>query len=210
MNRKRVLIADDHAIVRDGIVFKFKNHFGKIDIEEATNGVEAIEKIKTQEFDLLILDVKMPKTDPISTVKKVLQIQPNLSIIIHSMHPPEMLALRFMKLGVKGYVSKEDAVEELIRATEMVLTGRKYYGEKMNAILAKGKMNNEESVINSLSNRELEIMLLLIDGLSSKEIASRLFIHSSTIGTHRSRIFEKLNVKNMVELTQLGMIQNLI
>jgi two-component system invasion response regulator UvrY len=205
----RILIVDDHEIVFSGIKLIIQNAGEKYTLCNCYNGDECVALIKKQEFDLIIMDVNLPDTDTLQLIQLLKIRNPKVKILVFSMSPIEMYAKRFLKLGAFGYLSKQSTSEEFLLAVRTVLNGKKYISDDVAQILAddvaEGRSDN---VFSRLTDRELEVLRLFLKGYSGKEIATMTNLHPSTIGSHKSNIFEKLNVKNLIELKELARLYN--
>ncbi len=179
-------------------------------LESCFNGNECIKILDQQSFDLIILDVNLPDTDTFQLVNLILVKWPNQKILIYSMSAEEVYDKRFLQLGVMGYLSKQASNEDLLVAVQRVLAGEKYLSKNILNILAneaiKGHSNN---VFEKLSPREFEIMTYFLRGQGSKEVASLTNLHASTIGTYKFKIFDKLAIRNVLELQELAKVHGI-
>ena len=207
----RLLLADDHSLFREGL----KQILGKYDkfsvIDEASDSNKVLEMLSRNEYDLIILDISMPGPGIFDTINRIKELKPELKILILSMHPEEQYAVRLMKLGVYGYVSKDSAADELVKAIDIILTNNKYFSDKVVKVITSSMFNTNDinpEVI--LSNREFEVMCLIGRGKSLKEIGEQLFISEKTVSTYRARILEKLKLKNNSELIKYVLVNKLI
>ncbi|HSN60924.1 MAG TPA: response regulator transcription factor [Ferruginibacter sp.] len=207
---KNFLLIDDHEIVRYGVKTVLLELFKPCEIFEASNEKEALEQFKARKYDLIIMDVQMPDTDSAGLLKNIKIKTPDAKVLVFSMSAENLYAKRFMKLGAMGFVTKNSGLSELIKAINLALNNRKYISEAFAEILA-GEAGDEKSSnpFESLSSREFEIVSLIIHGKSLNEISDLLSIHSSTVSTHKSRLLEKLGVKNLPELLELARAFNL-
>ncbi len=196
------LVADDHSIVRMGVKLMLETDYPQVRIDEAENGNEIVEKIKSRHYDLLILDFQMPDTDTFSIISNVLARDRLLKILIYTMASEKIYAGKLLKAGVKGFLSKEAKNTELLKAVDTVLRGEIYASEQVSHDGKKDgtNLNNPFTV---LSNKEMDILGYLVQGKATKEISTLLNLQLSTISTHKFRIFRKLNVTNIVELIAL-------
>lgn len=196
------LVADDHSIVRMGVKLMLEADYPQVRIDEAENGNEIVEKIKSWHYDLLILDFQMPDTDTFSIISNVLARDRFLKILIYTMASEKIYAGKLLKAGVKGFLSKEAKNTELLKAVDMVLRGKIYASEQ---VWLNGKQDGTtlSNPFTTLSNKEMDILGYLVQGKATKEISSLLNLQLSTISTHKFRIFRKLNVTNIVELIAL-------
>jgi two-component system invasion response regulator UvrY len=207
----KLLLADDHSLFREGL----KQILSKYDkfnvIDEASDSNEAIEKITRNDYDLIILDISMPGPGIFETINHIKSLKPELKILILSMHPEEQYAVRLMKLGAYGYLSKDSAADELVKAINIILTNNKYFSDKVvQAITATMFNTNDINPEAVLSNREFEVMCLIGKGKSLKDIGELLFISEKTVSTYRSRILEKLRLKNNSELIKYVLVNKFI
>jgi DNA-binding NarL/FixJ family response regulator len=206
----KVLIADDHSVVRRGIKQILSEENDMKVTGEARNSQEVIEKISKEKFDVLVLDITMPGKSGLEVLNDIKKLQPNTPILILSMHPEEQFAIRALRSGASGYLTKDSAPEELVIAVKKIHGGGKYVSDSLAEVLAfdleergKGRVVTHEN----LSDREFQVMCLIAAGKSVKEIAKELFLSVKTISTYRSRILEKMKMKSNSELTYYA-IQN--
>lgn len=199
-----ILIADDHSIVRSGLkILIGKDHMATI--EEASDGNETIERMKEKKFDLAILDINMPDTNSAQLIEYIRAHYPETKILIFSTHPEHLYAKRYFKMGVNGYLNKEATDAETRKAIQIILSAKRYASAKVMEILMNEALEGaKENPFDNLSSREFEVASLLIQGKALNEITNILHVHTSTIGTHKAHIFEKLNVSNVIELNELA------
>lgn len=200
-----ILIADDHFPVRYGLEILVREVLGnntQIDFANDFSGI--IERVKQKKYDILISDIIMPGMDCMAMMEQALEMLPKLKILFVSVHPKEVFAPRYMNAGAYGYVCKTDPDEELKKAIRHIYLGKKYYTD----IYAderryhSGKINN--TPFDLLSQREFSVMIMLLKGRGNIEIANALSLSPSTAGTYKGRIFEKLRVRNLMELSNLA------
>jgi len=207
---KRFLLIDDHVVVRSGLKFILSDLFKPCEIDEAEDGDTAVAILKERQYDLVMLDIKMPNTNSIQLMEYFKITYPSLRVLIFSMNSESIYAKRFLRAGAQGFVNKDAPLDEVVKAINQVLSGKKYISETMMELLAEfGISNKEEVLFNSLSPREFEIVSLLLKGDSLSHIAQSLNLQTSTVGTHKARIFEKLKVTNLLELKELSSMYNL-
>lgn len=204
----RVLVADDHAIVREGL----KQILGEVrDMavrDEAASGQEVLAKLRTGTFDVLLLDISMPGRSGLEILKEIREERPKLPVLILSMHAEEQYAVRALRAGAAGYLTKASAPEELIGAIRKVSSGRKYVSASLAEKLAGDlEVDTRRPPHEGLSDREYQVMLMLAGGQSVTEIAAELCLSVKTISTYRTRVMEKMNMKKNAELT-LYAVQN--
>jgi DNA-binding NarL/FixJ family response regulator len=207
----KILIADDHAIVRKGLK-QIVAETSDMDVAgEAANGQEVLELVRNSDWDIVLLDIAMPGRGGMDTLKVLKQERPELPVLVLSMYPEEQYAVRTLKAGAAGYLTKESAPEELISAIRKVSLGGKYVSaslaEKLASHLAmdKGKPPHE-----ILSDREYQVMLLIASGMTVKEIADKLSLSVKTISTNRGRIMNKMKMKNNAEIIHYAIKQGLV
>ena len=205
MGTTKWLIADDHAIVRAGLKTIMKDIQPFSQCDEAVNGDEAIELVKKNDYDMIILDINMPETDSIAMVSNIFAYKEKSKVLIFSMQSEELYAKRYLKLGVLGYLDKESKGEEIKKAIENVLNGTMYMSPNLKKHFYEDmRAKRTDNPFEKLSNREIQIAKYLLLGYSYAEIKKTLNLHSSTVGTHRIRFFEKLKIKNLFELGELA------
>lgn len=207
---KNFLIIDDHEIVRSGVKNVLLELFKPCEIFEANNEKTALPLLKERKYDLIIMDVQMPDTDTAGLLEYIKNIHSDAKVLIFSMSAESVYARRFLKAGAMGFVSKNTGLTELRKAIELILSNRKYISDTLAEQLASDiGHEHADNPFDNLSSREFEIVSLLIKGKSVTEISDLLSINTSTVGTHKSRSFEKLNVKNLAELIEISRIYKL-
>lgn len=200
-----ILLVDDHPIVRAGLRFLLNDALGDIKADEVENGEKALAKIAQKQYDLVLLDINIPGMDSFGLINLILSENSGCKILIFSTILDYSSVKRFIKTGVAGYLSKNSEGEDIISAVKTVLGGDRYVGkEVMNAILDDKFFHTNSNPFDLLSQREFEITRRLLTGDNLTTIAQMLNIHTSTVGTHKSKVFGKLNVSNMVELMTLA------
>ena len=206
-----LLLADDHSVMRTGMKIIINNFIPHCIIDEANDGDSAFKKVKENNYDLVILDVNMPNTDSFGLVTNILALKPQMKILMFSMNDEEVYAKRYLKMGVMGYVKKDEPEAEIKNAITTVLNNKKYVSPRLGQIMIEDLHgnNNAENPFDNLSPREFEIVQHMIRGESLADICSKLTLHSSTVGTHKARIFEKLKCKNVIDLNELAKVYNI-
>jgi two-component system invasion response regulator UvrY len=201
----KILLIDDHFVVRSGIQALLTEILKPCEVHEADNGESATEKLKKNAYDLIMMDIQMPNTDSLGLMEYIHIKYPEAKVLIFSMSSENIYAKRFLKAGAKGFVSKEALLEEIKKAINLVMNGRKYISESLAQSLAEESFSDKHvNPFDKLSKREFEIVSLLITGQPVGEISKNLNLHTSTIGTHKARLFEKLGVTNVLELRELA------
>ena len=208
----RILVADDHAIVRKGIRQLLMEKYPSATIEEVGDSEDLIARTNTENWDIVICDLDMPGRSGLDAMQQIKQKHPKLPVLIMSIYPEEQYARRLLKAGAAGYLSKDAATEDLANAVRHVLQGRKYISPSVAQLIAGDIGNNgdEKASHESLSNREFEIFKLIASGKSVSEIAEKLFLSSATISTHRARILAKMNLRTNADLTRYALDHKLI
>jgi len=197
----RILIADDHPIVRQGLGQLIAKTADMVVADEASNGSEVLDKVGASHCDVVLLDISMPGLHGLDIIRQLRKESPKLPILILSMHSEEQYAVRAFRAGASGYLTKQSAPDELLAAIRKVSIGGKYVSPSLAEKLASdleigtGKLPHE-----TLSNREYEVMLMIAAGKTVAEIAEVLSLSVQTISTYRSRILQKMQMKNNVEL----------
>jgi DNA-binding NarL/FixJ family response regulator len=216
MPKHKILIADDHAMVRDGVKNLIHQNKDLTVIGEARSGNETLELYDKLQPDLLIMDISMPDINGMEVSRTILARNPNANIVILSMYDDEDYISRCLEYGVKGYVVKNESGSELDYAIKSVLQGKNYFSRQAQDVIFKKysqnvskKKQKEEDAIN-LTKREIEIIKLIADGLTSQQMADRLFISPRTVETHRANLMKKLTVKNAIELVKKAQQLNLL
>jgi DNA-binding NarL/FixJ family response regulator len=200
----KVLLADDHPMVREGLRLAINSTSGQQVIGTAGNAAEALQLIASLKPDLLLTDISMPGVSGIELTREALKQNPGLKVIIMSMHENDAYINNAVQAGAQGYLLKDSDKNELSEAIQMVMDGGKYFSKSVSQILVNGMYNKQEDASVSdnsgLSNREIEVLRLIAQGLSNKEIAAKLFLSVRTIDAHRYNIMQKLDVKNTAEM----------
>lgn len=206
-----ILIADDHAVVRQGLKQIFEETPDINVIEEAANGREVMNKVSSSKVDLVILDIKLPDKNGLDVLKELKHKNPDIPVIILSIYSEELFARRAFKTGASGYLTKESAPEELIKAVRKAVSGGKYVSSRFAENLVVDLVGDSTMMPHELlSNREFQVMCLLASGKRVKEIADHLFLSPKTITTVRKRILNKMNMKTNSDLIRYAMKNSLI
>lgn len=205
---KKILIADDHSAIRNGVKQILTDELNSVEFGEAANGAEVLKKMNEKKWDILILDVDMPGRNGLEILYQLKENKSNVPVLIFSMHPEEQLAVRALKAGASGYLSKNALNDELIQAVQKILSGKKY----ITPVVADLLVSQIENPLNKaphelLSDRELHTFLLIAKGKSISEIADELSLSTQSISTFRHRILEKMQMKTTAELVTYA-IQN--
>ncbi len=205
-----ILIADDHAIVRKGLMQLLMEEFPFSVITEAENSSEVLEKIKGKVWDIILLDISMPGRNGIEVLKQLRADGIKSPILMLSMHPEDQFAIRVLKAGASGFLNKNSANSELISAVHKVLGGRKYITSSLAEKLAESTSDPSDRPLHELlSDREMQVFQLIASGKTVSEIAIDISLSVNTISTYRSRILEKLSLTNNAEITRYAIDNNL-
>ena len=214
MDRTRILLVDDHAIVRKGLKQLLLEEYPCVFVEEADDAASAVKKVIVKELDVVICDLKMPGRTGIDALKQIKQLSPTLPVLIMSMYPEDEYALRVLKAGASGYLNKGSIHEALIPAIQTVLQGKKFISPSVTAKIVDAfrldPFNSSCLSHESLSDREFEIFRFLASGQSISEIAKQLSLSASTVSTYRSRILEKMNLRSNSDITRYALERKLI
>lgn len=206
-----ILVADDHAVVRRGLQQMIAEEFELATVSETANGQGVLDRVRSQDIDLLVLDLNLPDKPGLEVLKEVKLLCPTLPVIILSLHPEEQYAIRALKAGAAGYLTKETAPEELLAALRKVLAGGKYVSARFAEYLAGNLAgDNATPALETLSDRELEVLCLIGQGKPPTEIANHLSLSVKTISTYRARILEKLGFNTTAELIRYAIDHNLV
>lgn len=207
----KVLIADDHAIVRKGLRQIITEGAGPASIDEAGNGREVLDSVGRGVYDVLLLDISMPDLNGLDVLKQVKAERPGLAVIILSMHPEEQYAVRALRAGAAAYLTKESAPEELLTAVRKAVQGKRYVSASLAEKLAAYiEDNTGRPLHHSLSDREFQVLCLIASGKTVGEVAEQLSLSVKTISTYRTRILEKLCLRNNAELTFYAIQNHLV
>ncbi len=214
MKKIRIYIADDHPVLRSGIKAFLSGSPGYQVVGEADNGLAALREVAAMKPDVVIMDITMPGLDGITATKRIADEFPDIRVIILSMHTDVYSAIDSFRAGAAGYVLKDAPTSELIEAIEREMSGRKY----ASSVVTDGLLNDfvdtikkdSADPVDTLSSREREVLRLIADGDTSKEIAEKLFISVSTVKSHRNNLMQKLKVNDMAGLIKLAIKKGLV
>ncbi len=206
-----ILIADDHAIVREGLKQILAETADMVAAGEATNGQEVLELVRKADFDLVLLDLAMPEKDGLDTLKELKLEKPNLPVLVLSIYPEEQYAVRVLKAGASGYLTKESAPDELIAAIRKVSGKGKYVSQSLGEKLASYLTADPDKPAHELlSDREYRVMLMIASGRTVTEIAEAIFLSVKTISTYRVRALKKMGMKNNAEFAYYAIKHGLL
>jgi DNA-binding NarL/FixJ family response regulator len=207
----QVLIVDDHAILRRGIRALLSDEFSGAQCGEASNAEQALEQLREKDWDVALLDITLPGKSGLDLLKEFKAARPALPVLVLSVHPEDQFAVRALKAGAEGYMTKESAPEELVKAIRKVLAGGQYVSATLAERLALSvKKDVKRAPHEMLSDREYEVMCRIAEGKTVTEIAGELSLSVKTISTYRVRILEKLGVKNSAGISGYAIRNNLV
>ena len=205
----KILIVDDHAIFRDGLKRILSDEFKAATFGDASNATEALDRVWKEKWDLVLLDITMHGRTGLDVLKEIRRSASDLPVLILSGHPEEQYAVRVLRAGAAGYLTKESASHELCKAAKKLLGGGKYISASLAEQLAAEIQSPQGDLHETLSNREYQVMLLIAAGKVPKEIGSELSLSAKTVSTYRSRILEKLKLRNNAEIMRYVMERKL-
>lgn len=206
----KVLVVDDHEIVRAGLRLILKDAPGIRIIAEAKSGEEAVAIVKDKQPDVVMMDINMPGMGGLEATKRLLKVCPGCKVIVVTVYVDDPFPQRLFKAGASGYLTKGCDVEEIVEAVATVMAGKHYISPEVARQMALSTVPGKESPFEGLSQRELQVMLMVTQGLKIQDIADSLHVSPKTISTYRYRLFAKLGVDSDVELTRLAMRYGLV
>jgi two-component system invasion response regulator UvrY len=207
----KILLVDDHELVRSGIRLILERVAGFVVVAEVKSGEDAIRYCRKDAPDIVLMDVNMPVIGGLEATKQIVRMSENTRVICLSMHAENPIPAKVMQMGASGFITKDAETEEMIRAIHKVAAGQKYVSPDIAQQIAIGKLDfNDANPFEQLSDRELEITLMLVKGQRVPGIANSLNISAKTVNTYRYRMFEKLDISTDVELTHLALRYKLI
>lgn len=217
MNTIKLMLVDDHSIVRNGIRSLLEQVEDFEIIDEATDGEEALEKLKNHQPDIIMMDISLPGMSGIQTTQVVSRLYKNVRTLMLSMHNNEDYIMRSVEAGAYGYILKDSSSDEMIKALQTIHSGEKYFSSPVANIILNGYMSqlkktdkNSRLRRSKLSKKEKEILQFLVDGMSSREIAEKLQLSVRTVDNHRANMMRRLQVKNAAELVKMAVEEKLI
>jgi len=203
-------LADDHAVVRHGLKQILTDAFKRATYGEARNAQEALDLVWKQDWDVVVLDITMPGRSGLDVLREIKQSKPRLPVLVLSMHPENQFAVRVLKSGASGYMTKESAPEELVGAVKKVLAGGRYVSNSLAENLAASLSASQKAPQEKLSNREFQVLRLIASGKMVTDIARELSLSVKTISTYRSRILDKMGMKNNAQLMHYAIQHRLV
>jgi two-component system invasion response regulator UvrY len=207
----RILLVDDHPVVRQGIKQVLSGAFHPALVGEAANAEEGMIEIRNTDWDVMVLDISLPGASGLDLLKDLRRERPTLPVLVLSMHPPDQFARRAMNAGASGYLTKDSPPTELVKAVGEVMAGRRYLNP---AVIEEMVMNlqpeRDQRPHEVLSDREYQVLRMIASGLTVSQVAARLSLSVKTVSTYRARVLEKMNMKTTAELMHYGIQQNLV
>jgi two-component system invasion response regulator UvrY len=207
----RILIADDHAILRRGLKEILVRELPGVVCGEAEDAQQVVAQVQSHEWDLVMLDITMPGRSGLDVLKDIQALRPRLPVLVLSMHPEDQYGKRVLKAGASGYMNKKSAPDELINAIRKLLAGRQYVGPALAERLALDlKHDAAKSAHETLSDREFEVLRMIASGKTVTQIAEELHLSPNTVSTHRARILEKMHMSTTAELMHYALSNHLV
>ena len=206
----KILIADDHAVVRAGLKQILTGVSGITEIDGVADGDEVMEKIKEKDYDVVVLDISMPGKNGLEVLKQLKSAKPKLPVLILSMYAEGQYAVRVLKAGASGYLTKDSASEELVNAVEKIYLGRKYITPSLAEKLADFSWEGDKFPHEKLSDREFNVFKMIASGNTLKEVAANLCLSVKTVSTYKARIHEKMKLETRVDITSYAIKNKLI
>ncbi len=207
----RIVITDDHALIREGLMQVIQPEIDMEVVGDVGDGAATLELLRQQSCDVLVLDIHLPGRSGLDILQEVQEFSPETQVLFLSMHPEERYALRCMKAGAAGYITKSEAPDEIVTAIRKIHRGGKYISEALALeLLREVNQETEGAPHTSLSNREFEVFQRIANGQSTADIARELFLSASTINTHRAHILEKLHLSSNAEIIKYAYRHGLI
>lgn len=206
----RLLIADDHQIILDGFQSFLRDVTDMKVVAVARNGQEVLDVLETTEIDVIVLDINMPELNGVEVCKRVSKKYPHTQVIALSMYKRKSYIQRMIQFGARGYLLKDDSSEEIQKAIRSVVGGSTYFSSQIDLSLLPFQQESRSLTDESITQREVEVLQLIAQGLTNQEIAEQLFLSQHTVESHRKNLLSKLNAKNTADLVRLAMEKGLI
>jgi two-component system invasion response regulator UvrY len=206
----KLMLVDDHDLVRTGIKRLIEDMEGFSVVAEADCGETGLEKLESENPDVVLMDINMPGIGGLEATRRMLQIKPEIKVIIISMHDDELFPQRLLKAGALGYLTKGAKAAEIAKAVHTVIKNRRYLSPEVAQQLALSNLEDDAaSPFESLSEREMQVLLMMMDGKNINSISESLFLSPKTVSTYRSRLYTKLDVSNDIELARLALLHDI-
>ena len=207
----RIVIADDHRLMREGLRQLVGAGKGMQVVGEATNESEVMSHVRSSSFDVLLLDLSMPGGSGVELIRRVRNESPSPAVLVLTMHDERLYAVRAIRAGALGYLTKETAVTDVLRAIEQVAEGRPYISEKFSEELAHSIMNPSPDALHSrLTDRELQVFMKIVAGDTLNDVADALYLSVKTVSAHKTRILQKMEMRNVTELVQYAILHGML
>lgn len=207
----KALIVDDHTITRAGLRRILADASSPMDVGEAATGAEALEMVVSDRWDIVMLDISLPDRSGLEVLKAIKKVEPELPVLVLSMYPVDQYALRVLRAGGAGYLTKESAPDELLEAVRRVTAGLRYITPEVAECIAQDwNRNPVQAMHETLSDREFEVLRLIASGKTVGEIAKDLALSVKTVSTYRARVLQKLHLRHNAELTHYAVVNSLI
>lgn len=204
---KKILISDDHSIIRRGLKYLITTHFTDYPVDEVHSIADTLNYLKKNKPGFAVFDLQLSDGNMIESLPNITALYPQLDILIYSMSNEDIYGKRLLQIGAKGFLSKTADEEEVVRALQLFLSGQNYISTRLNNLLIndlRNKTKNTQNPFISLSNREVEITHHLLAGKAVKEISDQMRLHANTVVTYKNRVFDKLSITNLVELSNMA------
>jgi DNA-binding NarL/FixJ family response regulator len=209
--KTKILLADDHSMIRNGIIRLLSNNIQGAEYTEASNGAEVLQCVLKSKYNLIILDISMPGRDGLDVLKEINEVQPGTPIAIFTMYPEEQFAIRSIKCGAATYLSKDMPSAELVTAIKKVLKGEHYFTPKLMELISKDLRSGQSRPAHQLlSDREFQVFLMIASGKSVSQIAIELSLSVKTISVYRANVLRKMNLKHNSEITHYAFKNKLV
>jgi len=206
----RILLVDDHPVVRQGIKQVLSGAFEPALVGEAANVEQGLSEVRSTDWDVMVLDLSLPGANGLDLLKDLRRERPTLPVLVLSMHPADQFARRAMNAGASGYLTKDSAPTELVKAVSEVMAGRRYVNPAVVEKLVMNEQPDGKRPHELLSDREYQVLRMIASGLTVSQVAARLSLSVKTISTYRARVLEKMNMKTTAELMHYGIQQGLV
>ncbi|WP_306533774.1 response regulator transcription factor [Geobacter sp.] len=207
----KIIITDDHGIFREGLKQVIAGTANMTVTDEAADGTELLAKLRTNDYDLVILDISLPGRSGLEILTEIKGIRPKLPVLILSMHPEDQYALRALKSGASGYLTKGSSSQELIEALQKIALGKKYVSASMAEMLASRIGSDSDGALHErLSDREFQVMRMIAAGVTPRKIAEELLVGIKTVNTYRVRVLQKMEMKCNADLTRYAILHKLM
>jgi DNA-binding NarL/FixJ family response regulator len=211
MKTMRILIAEDHMIVRSGLKMILSAHFGTLDFMEVDNTIDLLEAVRSNDHDLIIMDIFLRDGNSVSLLDLIKTLKPKCRILYFTMLPEDTYGKRLLSMGAAGFLSKKSPDYQVITAVTDILNNHVYMSKALNDRITNSALHDQSlNPFEQLSNREFETMLMLLEGKTAKDIAHELSVQVSTVGTYKIRLFEKLHVSSLIELNKMAVAFSII